>query len=131
MAGKKREESRGNRKTSHPCDRGWRVRWTAEFRREAIRLGLWRSVHRELNDMNRRLRKPVSRDKLLLDLMKNSIVADVYIKKLKEWFPTRRIYFGRRTSRGLFIIRDDICRVWFVTILPRTDSTYKRRKRRV
>jgi len=128
VTGKRRKR---RRKCGHPCECGWRARWTAEFRLGSRLLGIWDSVRRELRDLDKRLRDPATRDETLSGLLAEPVVADVYVKKLGQSFPARRRYFGKKTARGLFIVRHDICRVWFVAILPRTSTTYKEKKVRV
>ena len=54
-------------------------------------------------------------------------VIGYYPYRGKRYY-VRRYYFGRQTARGFFVIRRDICRVWFVALAPRTNGTYKRRR---
>ncbi|RUM47491.1 MAG: hypothetical protein DSY37_02230 [Hyperthermus sp.] len=125
--GKRREKERDR----HPCAAGWRVRWTREFRRAAQQLGIWDDVKRELRDLEKRLRDPALRGKALRLLRGNPVVVEIYVKKLRKWYPARRYYFGRQTARGFYVLREDICRLWFVALVPRTNGTYRRKKRRV
>ena len=127
MARKGQKRKRG-KKCKHPCECGWRVRWTASVRLGARSLGIWESVKAELKDLEKRLRDDKFRDEALRRLLSEPVVADVHVKKLGRSFPTRRYYFGKATARGFYVVRTDICRVWFVAVLPRTDSTYKRKK---
>ena len=122
-----RGRGRGQR-CHHPCDCGWRVRWTARFRLGAQSMGIWDSVRAELKDIEKRLRDEKRRDEVLRRLLSEPVVADVYVKRLGKTFPARRYYFGRATARGFYVVRSEICRVWFVALLPRTDSTYKSKK---
>ena len=119
------------RRRRDPCSAGWRVRWTARFRVEAKRLGIWESVRRELRDLERRLRDPQLRDKTLQMLHSQPVIGYVYIRKLGARYPLRRYYFGRQTARGFFVILEQLCRVWFVDLLPRTNGTYKRKTHRL
>ena len=123
-------ERRGRRSTRHPCEAGWRVNWAPEFRRAAQALGIWEDVRRELKDLERQLRDPKLRGKALAKLRRSPIVVEVYVKKLRKWYPARRYYFGRQTARGFYVLREDICRVWFVHLAPRTNGTYKTKRRR-
>jgi len=118
-------------RTRHPCDKGWRVRWTAKFRRQAKSLGIWKSVRFELKDLERKLSSPESMSKTLQSLLAKPVVLDVYVKSLRKWFPARRYYFGKKTARGFFVVQMDICRVWFVSIKPRTSKTYKKKSERI
>jgi hypothetical protein len=129
VAGKRKK--RGKKKCPHPCECGWRVRWTASARLGARALGVWESVKAELKDIEKRLRDEALRGEALAHLLSQPVVAHVYVKKLRKTFQARRYYFGRATARGLYVVRTEICRVWFVAVLPRTDSTYKRKKLRV
>ena len=127
MAGKRRNRKK-RKQCRHPCECGWRVRWTASARLGARSLGIWESVKAELKDLEKRLRDDRLRDEALERLLSEPVVADVYVKRLRRSFPARRYYFGKATARGFYVVRTDICRVWFVAVLPRTDSTYKRKK---
>jgi len=110
----------------HPCEAGWRVNWTAEFRKAAQALGIWEDTKRELRDLERQLRGPRLRDSALQKLRKQPVVA--YYPYGGRRYPIRRLYIGKRTARAGFVLREDICRVWFVALVPRTDSTYKKRR---
>ncbi len=127
MSGRKRRR----RRAGHPCKTGWRVRWTATFRLAARGLGIWEDVKKELKDLERRLRDPRLREETLRLLRGNPVVVEVYVKKLRKWYPARRYYFGKQTARGFYILREDICRVWFVALVPRTNGTYRSKRRRV
>lgn len=107
MSRRKRRE----RRTGHPCEQGWRVNWAPEFRRAAQALGIWEDVKKELKDLEKQLRDPKLRDKVLMRLKANPVVAEIFIKRLREWYPARRYYFGRQTARGFYVLREDFCRV--------------------
>ena len=104
MAGKRK---RRGKRCRHPCECGWRVRWTASARLSARSLGIWR------------LRDEKLRDEALRRLLSEPVVADVYVKRLGRSFPARRYYFGKATARGLYVVRTDTCRVRFVAVLPK------------
>ena len=110
----------------NPCASGWRVNWTAEFRRAAQVLGIWEDVRRELKDLEKRLRDPELREKTLAELNRNPIVG--YYHFAGKRYSVRRYYFGKRTARGFYVVRSDICRVWFVMPTPRTNGTYRRKR---
>ncbi|MCE4599500.1 MAG: hypothetical protein F7C81_04815 [Desulfurococcales archaeon] len=55
---KRRKAKRGEKHCRHPCECGWRVSWTARFRRQAQAMGLWPGLRRELRDIEKRLRNP-------------------------------------------------------------------------
>ena len=120
MAGKRR------RRTSHPCEAGWRVNWTQEFRRAAQAHGIWEDVKKELKDLEKRLRDTKLRAETLRLLLSQPVVA--YYPYKGKRYPLRRLYIGKRTARAGFVVRRDICRVWFVALVPRTNSTYKRKR---
>ena len=123
--------AKGRRKRrGRSCEAGWRVNWSAEFRRAAQALGIWEDAKRELRELERQLRDERLRGKVLEKLRRSPVVAEIYVKKLRRWYPARRYYFGRRTARGFYVLREDICRVWFVYLAPRTNGTYKARRRR-
>ena len=108
----------------HPCECGWRIRWTARFRREAQEMGVWSSIKYELKDIEKRLRNPQTRDAMLEWLESQYSPYDVVYKHRR--FTGRRIYVGRQTARAIYVVRRDICRVWFVAIRP-ARKKYKRR----
>jgi hypothetical protein len=87
---------------------------------------VWEDVKRELKDLERRLRDPKLRREALRLLLSQPVVA-YYTYKGRRYL-LRRLYVGRRTARAGFVVRRDICRVWFVALVPRTNSTYKRRR---
>ncbi len=121
----KRRRSKGrNRRVKHPCELGWRVRWTARFRRRGRELGIWGDVRRELKDIERRLRCMLEHT---LGWLKSMPVIGYVIYKGKR-YAVRRMYFGKRTARGFYVVREDICRVWFVVLTARTNSTYRRKR---
>ena len=88
-------------------------------------------MKKELRDLERRLCDPALRGEALRLLRGNPVVVEVYVKKSRKWYPARRYYFGRQTARGFYVLREDICRVWFVALVPRTNGTYKSKRRRV
>ncbi len=110
---------------SSPCDM-WRVRWTARFRRNARALGLWSDVRRVLRELERSLNDPKEYDMTLSRLTRAPIVG--YTVYRGRRYSLRRWYFGRRTARGFFVLRRDICRVWFVDLVPRTNGLYRTRR---
>jgi len=126
VARKKRKKGKRRRRCKHPCDCGWKVNWTAEFRIRARELGIWGDVRSELRDLEGRLRDPALRSEALEFLMSQPVVA--YYPFGGKRYLVRRMYFGRQTARAGFVVRSDICRVWFVALVPRTDSTYKNKR---
>lgn len=103
------------------------MNWTKEFRLAAREMGIWDSVRRELRDLERRLRDPRERDRVLSMLESQPEVG--YITFKGRIYRVRRMYFGRGTARAGFVIRRDICRrVWFVALRPRSNGTYRRRR---
>ncbi len=79
-------------------------------------MGLWRSVRAELKDIEKRLRSDYTRDETLAWLESQYSPYEVVYKRRK--FIGRRIYVGRQTARAVYVVRRDICRVWFVAIVP-------------
>ena len=61
MAGVRRERKKKRRKRGRPCECGWRVDWTARFRRQAQAMVLWPGLRRELRDIEKRLNNPEAR----------------------------------------------------------------------
>jgi len=78
-----RKKRRGKCRT--PCECGWRVNWTARFRRQAQAVGLWPGLRKELRDIGKRLRNPETR-------------ADT-LRMLREYCPYEVVY-SRRRYRG-------------------------------
>ncbi len=126
MASKGKRRGRKRRKQcKHPCECGWRVNWTAEFRRRAQELGVWEDIRRELKDLEKRLRSREERQATLDFLILQPIVG--YYPYHWKRYNARRMRLGG--YRLFYVVRQDICRVWFVEIAPRTDSTYARARR--
>ncbi len=119
MAGVKKRK-RG-KKCRHPCACGWRVNWTARFRRQAQAMGLWPGLRRELRDLEKRLNDPKTRADTLRMLREYCPYEVVYNRRR---YPGCRMYVGRQTARALLVVREDICRVWFVS-LRRAAKKYK------
>lgn len=116
------KRKRRGKKCRHPCECGWRVRWTTRFRRDAVEMGLWESVKKELKDIEKRLRDPGARPKML-KLLREYCPYEVVYRRRR--YPACRIYVGRQTARALLVIREDLCRVWFVS-LRRAAKKYRR-----
>ena len=89
----------------------------------ALHLG---DVKGELRGLEKRLRDPKLMGQTLAWLERQPVVA--YYAYGGRRYPIRRLYIGKRTARAGFVIRRSICRVWFVVLVPRTDSTYRRRR---
>ena len=106
----------------HPCECGWRIRWTARFRREAQEMGVWSSIKYELKDIEKRLRHPSKRGGALR-LLREYCPYEVVFRRRR--YPACRIYVGKRTARAILVIREDLCRVWFVS-LRKASKEYKR-----
>ena len=89
-------------------------------------MGIWRTVKAEIKDIERRLNDPRHRKDTLMRL--KSEWAPFTITYRRRRFPGHRRYFGRQTARGIYVVREDICRVWFVAIVPADEKRkYKRR----
>ena len=110
MAGKRKKH---RTKCRHPCECGWRVNWTARFRRQAQAMGLWPGLRRELKDIEKRLRNPRTRANTLRMLREYCPYEVVYNRRRYQGC---RMYVGRQTARALLVVREDICRVWFVSL---------------
>ena len=91
---------RRKRRARHPCEAGWRVNWTVEFRGAAQVLGIWEDVKRELKGLERRLRGPRLREEALRLLLSQPMVA--YYPYEEKRYPLRRLYMGERTARAGF-----------------------------
>ncbi|MEB3779113.1 MAG: hypothetical protein GSR85_02615 [Desulfurococcales archaeon] len=113
---KRQKAKRRKKRCHHPCDCGWRVNWTREFRLAAREMGLWGDVKMELRDLEKRLRSPDTRDDVLAWLESQYSPYEVVYKRRR--FPGHRIYVGRQTARAVYVIRKDICRVWFTALVP-------------
>ncbi len=114
------KKKRRKRKTSHPCELGWRVRWTRKFRHMCMKLLGDRKCKTLLKNLKLIIRDPQQRDRL-----KREPTVGYYPYKGKR-FEVKRLKKGN--LRIGFVYREDICRVWFVVILRRTSSTYRRKK---
>ena len=101
--------------------------WTARFRKQAQQMGLWESIKRELRDIERRLRNPTMREEALRLLREYCPYEVIYNRRR---YSGCRIYVGRQTARALLVVREDICRVWFVS-LRRAAKKYKHLTERV
>ncbi|MEB3780304.1 MAG: hypothetical protein GSR85_08770 [Desulfurococcales archaeon] len=123
---KRRKAKRREKHCRHPCECGWRVSWTREFRHRAQEMGLWESIRQELRDLEKRLRDPGERDRALKLLLSQPVVS--YYPYRGKRYMVRRIYFGRQTARAGFVIRQDICRVWLIALVPRSNAIYKRKR---
>ncbi len=118
----KKRKKRRRKRSKHPCELGWRVRWTEEFRHDAVRLGLWRDVKRLLKELERSIRD----GKGLRELLGNPVIG--YTVHRRRRYELRRMYVGKRTARAFYVVRMDICRVWFVRLMPRTNGLYRHRR---
>ena len=76
--------------------------------------------------MEKRLRDPKLRQETLAEISRNPIVG--YYPFAEKRYSVRRYYFGRQTAGGFYVVRNDICRVWFVMLTPRTNGTYRRKR---
>ena len=121
MRGKRRGSKRV-RKTEHPCELGWRVKWSKDFRLVAKKLGLWKDVRMELRDIERRLR---SNFRETIRWLRSHPKVFYTVHKGRKYY-VRRVKIGR--FRLGYVIREDICRVWFVALKVRTSTTYKHRR---
>lgn len=123
---RKRKRRRG-KKCRHPCECGWRVNWTKSFRVRAQEMGLWDSIRGELKDLEKRLRDPRKRAEILR-LLKEYCPYEVVFRHRR--YPACRMYVGKRTARAILVIREELCRVWFVS-LRKAAKKYRRLTERV
>ena len=107
---------RKRKRVKHPCEVGWRVRWTKEFRLTAREMGIWRTVKAKIKDIEKRLRDPRYRRATLKQL--KSEFSPYIVTFRRRRYVGYRMYFGKQTARGIYVVREDICRVWFVSLVP-------------
>ena len=127
MRGKHRGRKRV-RRTKHPCELGWRVRWSRDFRQYFMERGVWREVRKFLKDLERRLRRDASGT--LSKLRREPIIAHVVSEGKERPLRRLRLYVKGVGFRLGFIIRHDTCRVWFLLAEKRDEETYKKFRRR-
>jgi len=117
---------RKKRRCRTPCECGWRANRIQVFRHAAQEIVIWDDVKRELRDLDSQLRDPRFREQALSGLRARPIVG--YYPYHGKRYMVRSRYFGRETARGFYVVRGDICRVWFVNMDPRTNATCKRKR---
>jgi len=113
------------RRTKHPCELGWRVRWTKEFRHHFARRGVWREVRKFLKDLEHKLNSDEGRE-VLRRLLGSEVITRVEGAKFRRL----RKYFSGVYYRLFYVVYTDLCRVWFTHAEKRDEETYKRFRRR-
>jgi len=125
---KGRGKKRRRKRVRHPCELGWRVRWTKDFRQYFRRRGIWREVREFLKNLERELRRDP--DSTLGKLRREAVIAHVLSGGRERPLRRLRLYVRGVGFRLGFIVRDDTCRVWFLLAEKRDEETYKRFRRR-